>query len=208
MTSDTIQNKHAARAEASLSGGLHERLELTRNQSFLDGRRDIFDLLARGPEEPAAAGGLDPLTGFADRQGLFAALRREIARTNRGYSDGGLLVIFTLENLCSIEEKQGKAAGEAALTLIAQALQSEIRDMDMAARTQEDEFVLLFADTRMGQALSRLQNMALRLNRLSLIRGGEEIRMSLSLGLKSYAPGAKAEMIFGSETARKEALGS
>jgi hypothetical protein len=48
----------------------------------------------------------------------------------------------------------------------------------------------------MEKALSRLQVMALRLNKLSLIWKNEEIHLSLSLGLKSFKAGERAEQIF------------
>lgn len=234
MSSDLIQNKYAAEGAPSVPASLKDRVELTRDQSFLDGKRDIFDILARQKRDEDSwqksmgetvgflerarimlenaekkiseqdkrlqtledVTGVDPLTGLLNRKGFSKALMREIARTNRAYNDGGLLVMFSLENLLSIEDAQGEEAAALATKLVAQALESEIRDMDLAARTQDDEFVLLFTDTDMGKALSRLQNMALRLNRLSLIWNGEEIRISLSLGLKSYAQGAKAEQVF------------
>lgn len=142
------------------------------------------------------ASGMDALTGLLNAGGFSRALTREIARTNRGYNEGGLLVMFCLENLQKIREAHGEEAANTALRLVAQALELEIRDMDLAARAQDDEFVLLFTDTTMGDALERLQNMALRLNRLSLIWHGAEIRISLSLGLKSYEQGAQAEQIF------------
>ncbi len=234
MTSDTIQNKYARSGVSSLPGSWKKRLELTRDQSFLDGQRDIFDILARQKDDPDTwqqsmgetvdfleharvmlknaeknifeqdkrlkalenASGIDPLTGLLNRKGFSKALIREISRTNRAYNDGGLLVIFNLENFSTIQKEQGEEASILAVKLVARALENEIRDMDLAAHTQDDEFVLLFTDTDMGKALSRLQDMALRLNRLSLIWNKTEIRISLSLGLKSYQQGAKAEQIF------------
>ncbi|MCB9982558.1 MAG: GGDEF domain-containing protein [Rhodospirillales bacterium] len=193
MASDLIQNEHARHAV----GPANNRLELTREQAFLDGRHDIFDILARHTvADIAPLIERDAVSGLLNRAGFVRALKREIARTNRGHSVGGLLVMFSLENLDKIRERYGEKAAERAVKLIAQALENEIRDMDLAARTQDDEFILLFTDTTMSQALSRLQNMALRLNRLSLICNDEEIRLSLSLGLKSYKKGAQADAVF------------
>ena len=140
--------------------------------------------------------GVDPLTGLLNAKGFSKILVREVSRTIRGYNEGGLLVIFSLENHASILNDHGQKPYERAVKLIGRALENEIRDMDVAARISDDEFVLLFTDTCMSKALSRLQNMALRLNRLSLIWDGQEIRISLSLGLKSYEEGSDAEDIF------------
>ncbi|MBL4804887.1 MAG: GGDEF domain-containing protein [Alphaproteobacteria bacterium] len=237
MTSDAIQNKETSLNH--LAGqDLSKGLELTRDQSFLDGTHDIFDVLARkggndlhpltknkealqqtiGFLDRARAmlgaaeqkiktqaediqslkklAQIDSVTGLMNTEGFSAALKREIARTNRGLSEGGLLVLFNLENLDAIEKNNGDKAARTALRLVARALESEIRDMDLAARIDEDEFVLLFSDTTMEKALNRLQNMALRLNRLSLIWDGAEIRVSLSLGLKSYEAGDQPDKVF------------
>lgn len=237
MTSDAIQNKTTS-LDHLATQDLSKGLELTRDQSFLDGTHDIFDVLARKADNDlrpltknakaiqqtisfldrarAMLGAaeqkiktqaediqslkklaqIDSVTGLMAAEGFLTALKREIARTNRGLSDGGLLVIFNLENLDTIENKNGQKAARTALRLVARALENEIRDMDLAARIDDDEFVLLFSDTTMEKALNRLQNMALRLNRLSLVWDGAEIRISLSLGLKSYETGAQAEKVF------------
>ena len=234
MTSDIIQDKQTVNSISSVSGSLQGRLELTREQAFLDGTHDIFDILARqhykqdnweqslgktanlieharltlkNVEKKISEqdkrlkllediSGMDPLTRLLNRKGFLKALDREIARTNRGHNDGGLLVMFNLENLDAIQKDHGEQALEMAVRLVARALENEIRDMDLAARIDRDEFVLLFTDTCMSDALGRLQNMALRLNRLSLIWEGAEIRISLSLGLKSYTRGSKPDQIF------------
>ena len=104
--------------------------------------------------------------------------------------------MFNLENLDSINVKHGQPAADTALRIVAQAVEHEIREMDSAAYIGDNEFVLLFAETSMTYALGRLQNMALRLNRLSLICNDEEVRLNLSLGLKSYEKGSKAAHIF------------
>lgn len=208
--------------------------ELTRDQDFLSGNDDIFDVLARHSAEKnhwdtrmnatlkslerarsmlseaektirdlseklrylEDVSGICALTGLLNHRGFTRALNKEISRTNRGLSQGGLLVMFNLENLSRIESAHGEKAGETTLRLVARALETEIRGMDSAAHIQKDEFVLLFADTNLELALTRLQNMALRLNKLSLIWDKNEINLNLSLGLKTYNPGDLADQIF------------
>jgi diguanylate cyclase len=169
---------------------------LERARAMLGGAEKVIREQEVHLRELEDASGLCALTGLLNRQGFTKAFVREVARTQRGLNEGGLLVIFNLENLSRIEELHGREAGHAALKLVARALESEIRDMDCAARVQPDEFVLLFAETSMEKALGRLQHMALRLNKLSLPWQGQDISLSLSLGLKSYRDGERAEQIF------------
>lgn len=240
MTSDVIQNRYARKPAIPPHVLEPEaRLELTRDQGFLNGTRDIFDVLSRrggGQKDSAGNGnplperaramlkqaektildqdrrlreledrsGIDAMTGLLNGKGFARAFAAEVARTNRGYSEGGLLVIFSLENLEAIRARHGEDAVESALNLIARAVEAETRMMDHAAHIHGDEFVLLFAETTMEKALDRLQIMALRLNRISLIRDGGEIRLNLSLGLKSYTKGARAEDVFTAASADLE----
>ena len=189
------------------------KIELPRDSNILNGSDDIFDVLTRAEdvlenvesqlkekdkaiETLEDLSGLDHITGLLNRRGFTKALVREVSRTNRDLSQGGLLVIFSFENLENMLLQHGEKAAHRALKLIAQTIENEIRPIDWAGRINEEEFVLLFPHTSMEAALNRLQNMALRLNKLSLIWGGEEIRISLSLGLKSYEKGESPEDIF------------
>jgi len=186
-------------------------LELTRDPAFVSGTNDIFDVLARIMTQAAQQtiesqqhrlktledlSGIDSLTGLLNERGFIKLFTREIARTNRGFNAGGLLVIFNLENYKTIETRHGTEASAQALILLAKTLEQEIREMDSAARMQDDEFILLFTDTSMENALERLQKMALRLNKISMIWDNQTIRLNLSLGLKSYGKGSHPDQIF------------
>jgi diguanylate cyclase (GGDEF)-like protein len=137
----------------------------------------------------------DELTKLANRRGFYEAFRREFDRTNRGQSEGGLLIMIDLDNFKTINDTYGHAAGDAALRLVAEFLRSEIRDMDIAARLGGDEFIVIFPNASKEKAMKRAQLMGLRLNNLSLIWGIHEIRIGASLGLKDYKKGDTLDSI-------------
>lgn len=139
---------------------------------------------------------IDEVSGLLNRRAFIGILQKEVARTKRNLNNGGLLVMFNIENLALVRNRYTKEAANMAIRLVAKALQSEIRTYDTAARVLDDEFVLLLSETSMEKALSRLQNMAMRLNKLSLIWHGEEISLNLSLGLKSFDQHDDAQDIF------------
>ncbi|MCB1651306.1 MAG: diguanylate cyclase [Alphaproteobacteria bacterium] len=248
MTSDILQDqtshnapapswtlaKMPAQSPSANTLHLRKNIELSRDAGFIEGRHDIFDLLARhGHEKDALERSLgatiallrrsgdmlreaeetievqnarlaqlneqiriEPVSGLLSRRGFAEILTREVARTNRGQNSGGLLVMFSLENLSRIRRQHGSKAANRAVELITKALKDETRIEDHAARICDEEFILLFTATQMKDALERLQNMAMRLNKLSLIWDGREIRLNLSLGLKTYETGEDAEEIF------------
>jgi diguanylate cyclase (GGDEF)-like protein len=139
----------------------------------------------------------DELTGLLNRRGFFDSFAKEMDRTNRGHSEGGLMIMVDLDNFKSINDTHGHQAGDAALRLVAKTLSADIRTMDSCARLGGDEFVLLLANTERGKALVRAQNMIKKLNSLSLVWFGKEIPVRASLGLKDYKAGDDADDIFG-----------
>tara|TARA_X000001036_G_scaffold11462_1_gene10031 strand:- start:8109 stop:8879 length:771 start_codon:yes stop_codon:yes gene_type:complete len=227
-------------SEATQSAAIHalntakSALELTRNENFLNGTFDIFDVLAQNTQERKALekslnstiallkrsahalqeaektievqnhkleafakiSSHDEKSGLLNRRGFMNVLKKEVSRMNRTNSVGGLIVVFNLENLKLIRKRHGEAAADMAVQILANAFQQEIREMDHAGRMLDDEFVLLLTDTDMGQALSRLQAMAMRLNKLSMIWGKKEINLNLSLGLKNFSAQEDAIKIF------------
>lgn len=138
----------------------------------------------------------DPLTGLKNRKGFAEGFTRELGRSRRFQSHGGLLVVIDLDNFAQIKTTYGHLAGQACLRLVGKTLAHEIRQADVAARFEGDEFVLLLADAKRDEALSRVQTLAWHLNNLSLVWNGEEIPICASVGVKPYSIGDRAETIF------------
>lgn len=139
----------------------------------------------------------DEMTGILNRRGFFENFAKEIDRTDRGYSQGGLLIMVDLDNFKAINDTYGHQAGDAALKLVAKTLVSSSRTMDSCARLGGDEFVLLMTDTARDKALARAQNLIKTLNSLSFVWYSAEIPVRASLGLKDYIKGDTIDDIFG-----------
>ena len=138
----------------------------------------------------------DELTGLVNRRGFMDAFEKEMDRTNRGQTNGGLLIMVDMDNFKSINDTYGHAAGDAALCLTAQTLSAHIRKMDVAARLGGDEFVLLFSNADRIGAVDRAQKLARKLNSLTLKWNGNRIPVRASLGIQDYAKGDSIETVF------------
>ena len=137
----------------------------------------------------------DPLTGLLNRRGFLNELEKELCKTHRDTSRGGLLIMIDLDNFKAINDRYGHNVGDEALRLVSQTLTAHIRKMDTAARLGGDEFVLIFANAHPIETSARLQKLARKLNSLSLKTDEDFIPIRASLGIQSYDKGDNMDAV-------------
>jgi diguanylate cyclase (GGDEF)-like protein/PAS domain S-box-containing protein len=89
---------------------------------------------------------LDELTGLHNRRGFMLFAEQELARARR-YGREAALVFADMDGLKAINDEHGHAAGDRALTAMASALRSIVRESDIVARWAGDEFVVLLLES-------------------------------------------------------------
>ncbi len=169
---------------------------LNQAQSELEASRIQIEQLKHQLSELELVATTDLLTGLKNRRGFEDNFSRELDRTRRGKSIGGVLVVIDLDSFKAINDTYGHQAGDACLQLVAKVLSHEIRVMDTAARLGGDEFVLLMTDSTQELLLTRVQNIAWKLNHLNLSWNNFNIAINASVGMKPYYKGDTAEAIF------------
>ncbi len=169
---------------------------LNQAQSELEASRIQIEMLKAQLDELELVATTDLLTGLKNRRGFEDNFARELDRTRRGKSIGGVLVVIDLDSFKAINDTYGHQAGDACLQLVAKILAEEIRIMDTASRLGGDEFVLLMTDSTQELLLTRVQNIAWKLNHLSLTWGDKTIAINASVGMKPYRQGDTAEAVF------------
>lgn len=126
--------------------------------------------------------GTDALTGATSRAG-FESRGDEWLHEGRPFS----LMLVGLNGFSRVNERHGRAGGDAVLTAIAQRLRQQVRADDMVARLGDDEFALLLAGNPTRQ---KLAEMAIRIETAGatpvayegrLLAGGE-----LSMGIACH----------------------
>lgn len=133
----------------------------------------------------------DPLTGLANRRGLdraFAGQRRRAGR-RRPYS----VVVADLDDLKTINDLRGHAAGDDALRRVASVLREVTRPTDVTARVGGDEFVVLLPEADVADA----QRIVARVARLLGQRGHAEAAspVRVTMGTAMWAPGDDAATV-------------
>ncbi|HEY5630430.1 MAG TPA: diguanylate cyclase [Candidatus Limnocylindrales bacterium] len=125
----------------------------------------------------------DTLTGLYNRTYFFAALEREIARSERS-GRGFCLLMLDLDDLKSVNDRHGHHAGDAVLRAVADTVRSGIRRIDVAARYGGDEFVALLPETDPTGGWVLAEKIRIGVAEQGI--GGVEPGPTVSVGVVSY----------------------
>ena len=107
----------------------------------------VLDMTARKQMEDAlaAAALLDPLTGFYNRRGFLTVTSRQLLVARRK-KQSMILIAADVDDLKTINDNFGHAAGDEALVAAATVLRNSYREADVVARLGGDEFVVFPLD--------------------------------------------------------------
>lgn len=127
----------------------------------------------------------DQLTGLPNRLLTMELAKRMLARTGRqaGMLAGALVI--DVDWFKDINDKLGRAAGNQALRIVAERLESVVRAGDMVGRLEEDRFVVLVECQAQGVRLESLAGRAIEALRepLGLEGFGPSFCLTASIGI-------------------------
>jgi diguanylate cyclase (GGDEF)-like protein len=136
---------------------------------------------------------VDALTGLYNRTFFFAALEREIARSDRS-GRAFCLVMLDLDDLKSVNDRLGHHAGDQVLRAVADVVRAGVRKIDVAARYGGDEFVGLLPETDPTGGWVLAEKIRLTVSEQAV--GGIEPPPTVSVGVVSYpADGRSADAL-------------
>jgi two-component system cell cycle response regulator len=93
----------------------------------------------------------DPLTGLYNRRKLDELLATEIERAMR-YDRPLSIIMIDLDDLKRINDSYGHPQGDEVLKLVAEAIRTQIRSVDLGTRFGGDEFVILLPEAELEAA--------------------------------------------------------
>jgi diguanylate cyclase len=148
--------------------------------------------------EPAKASGTrtDTLTGLPNRQAFDEELNRRIAQQKRCHSALSLIIV-DVDELHNVNDKYGREMGDIVLRAVTQFLTASMREMDLAARCEEDRFALLLPATDLTNALQAAERIRKAIGLCKLKIGESELQFTVSIGLAESKPEDDAQTFFG-----------
>lgn len=137
----------------------------------------------------------DALTGIWNRQALNEYLEKEFARWQR-YERPLSLVIWDIDFFKRINDKYGHMAGDKVLKTIARIFTLETRDSDFIARFGGEEFVGIFPETCLEEALILANKIREKIADSKFHYENEPVPMTASAGLAAFKPNDTIDDVF------------
>jgi diguanylate cyclase (GGDEF)-like protein len=123
------------------------RDELAAHASHLQEKRDMLKaVVAERTAELTRQASTDSMTGIANRRHFMERGNDEIERARR-YHLPLTLLLLDIDHFKQINDRFGHPAGDKLLQVIAQACQSNARNVDLPGRLGGEEFALLMPET-------------------------------------------------------------
>ncbi len=170
---------------ASLEAGdvlvLEKRLNDAIDQLVTECVVAYFD---RATSELAYKARHDALTDLLNHAAFSRELELELERAGR-YGHGVTLVFFDFDNFKQINDSYGHREGDRALRRIAQLLQAELRQSDLAGRMGGDEFAAFLVESDEETGPNFLERLHARIDEL-FASGELSVPVALSAGLAQY----------------------
>jgi len=137
----------------------------------------------------------DALTGIYSRMAYDERIMQEMSRWSR-YQTPFSYVILDIDHFKRINDTYGHNAGDKALKIVAQIMQSYVRQSDYVFRIGGEEFVLLLTSTDVAAAAIMVEKMRKGIADSSFHFKGEPVSLTLSAGITETITDDNVESIY------------
>jgi len=126
----------------------------------------------------------DPLTGLSNRRALFEAMDGLFSRTVAAGQPLSLMII-DVDLFKQVNDRFGHQAGDAVLQQVATTIKQRLRCRDILGRFGGEEFLAVLPDTPSEGAKRVAEELCKSLASKPVVVDGQEIRVTISVGLTS-----------------------
>jgi diguanylate cyclase (GGDEF)-like protein len=158
----------------------------------LEDLRTEVRLLKARLQDAEAAADEDPLTRVKNRRAFLRELKRIAAFADR-YQSPAALIYFDLDELKSLNDRFGHAAGDAALAAVAEVLAGNVRESDVVGRLGGDEFAVVLAQADLHAAKAKAESLAHLISHQTVQAGEWLAPIRVSWGARQIDPSLDVE---------------
>jgi diguanylate cyclase (GGDEF)-like protein len=135
----------------------------------------------------------DPLTGLLNRRAFLDLLKSRKRRQYTGRHESDALLVIDLDHFKQVNDRFGHEAGDAILRQVADLFLCNLRNDDVIARFGGEEFAIALNRVRTGETQQVAQRLRMAVEDHVFLYEGEEIRITISIGLARFGAGQKLE---------------
>jgi diguanylate cyclase len=137
----------------------------------------------------------DTLTGIWNRQALNELLEKEYVRWQR-YEKPLSLIVWDVDFFKRVNDNYGHAAGDKVLRTIAGIFQKATRDADFIARFGGEEFMGIFPETELEDALILANKIRKKVEKSKFHYEDKQVFITASAGLATFRSGDTIDDVF------------
>ncbi|MDR1351271.1 MAG: GGDEF domain-containing protein [Zoogloeaceae bacterium] len=130
----------------------------------------------------------DQLTGALNRRGLDEVLGKESARAER-HELPICLSLLDIDVFKRLNDRHGHVAGDEALAHLATVIRESLRPQDTVARFGGEDFVIIFPETDLKEAVSAMTRLQRNLTRRIFLYENQKVLITFSAGIAQLQAG-------------------
>jgi len=169
------ETQRAARAEKS-SAALAEQLEKLHHQT---------NQLRESLETARTDAIIDPLTKVSNRRAYDDRLNIEYTRWKR-YREPLTLAIMDIDHFKNINDTYGHPIGDKVLKIVAERIQSQVRESDFFGRIGGEEFAFILVNSDIQCAMDKVEALRQSVESCKFTVQMEKLRVTISIGVATF----------------------
>lgn len=185
-----LRTRHAIQAQAKLERLVAEKTRVLQKQTdhLLAMDKERLELLSKIQQQAeffSNQARQDMLTGLRNRRAFAELAEQEFKRLQR-YPNPLCIAITDIDRFKSINDTYSHATGDLVLQRVASVLARHCREIDTVARWGGEEFVLLFPQTSLSDALSICEKLRQQVSELDFSDVDTALKVTTSFGVAGF----------------------